>query len=151
MADSQALPLAVATFQTCQFIGRPECGVSSQIYENFKMLELVIRANELEIILISFQINLAHCVTYLARAPKSYESTRALWRVKECITNNEGPQPAVPLHLRNASTKLMKNLGMQYIHNLSPRFFYVNWPKLNERYLLTVIVLQVHHECSVHS
>ena len=35
MADPHALPLAVSTFQACQFIGRPECGVSTVLKYKF--------------------------------------------------------------------------------------------------------------------
>jgi putative ATPase len=48
-ADPQALPLAVATMQACEFVGLPEC-----------------------------TLNLAQCVTYLACAPKSNASTLAI-------------------------------------------------------------------------
>lgn len=55
------------------------------------------------------QLNLAQAVTYLATAPKSNASYAALMEAKEDVskTLNE----AVPLHLRNAPTPLMKNLG----------------------------------------
>lgn len=48
LADSQALPLAVATLQACQIIGMPEC-----------------------------RINLAHIVAYLSEAPKSIRAYEA--------------------------------------------------------------------------
>ncbi|KAI0307478.1 hypothetical protein B0F90DRAFT_1664594 [Multifurca ochricompacta] len=48
MADSQALPLAMAALQACQVIGMPEC-----------------------------RINLAHVVTYLSEAPKSTRAYEA--------------------------------------------------------------------------
>lgn len=54
---------------------------------------------------------IAQLAVYLARAPKSTESYRALGRCKEQINNHKGATPSVPLHLRNAPTKLMKNLG----------------------------------------
>ena len=54
---------------------------------------------------------LAECVVYLARAPKSIEAYAAYTRAKSCIHDHQGPLPPVPLHLRNASTKLMKTLG----------------------------------------
>ncbi|XP_064611187.1 ATPase WRNIP1-like [Liolophura sinensis] len=82
LADSQALPLAVSAFQACHFIGMPECDVI-----------------------------LAQCAAYLARAPKSVEVYLAYDRAKNCVRNHQGPMPGVPLHLRNASTKLMKDLG----------------------------------------
>ncbi|HPF95583.1 MAG: replication-associated recombination protein A [Candidatus Magasanikbacteria bacterium] len=48
LADSQALILAVAAYQSCHFIGMPECAV-----------------------------NLSHLVGYLAKAPKSIDAYRA--------------------------------------------------------------------------
>lgn len=47
----------------------------------------------------------------MRRCPKSREVDRALSRAKSFIMNHKGPLPSVPLHLRNAPTKLMKNLG----------------------------------------
>ncbi len=55
------------------------------------------------------QINLSHCVTVLTRAPKSRESYNA-WG-KAVIAAKQHPDLPVPLHLRNAPTKLMKDLG----------------------------------------
>ena len=52
LADNDALPLAIATMGAVQHIGMPEC-----------------------------RINLAHCVTYLAEAPKSTRSYEAYKRV----------------------------------------------------------------------
>lgn len=54
---------------------------------------------------------IAQCAVYLARAPKSTESYVAMVRCKRDIVECKGPQPSVPLHLRNAPTKLMKELG----------------------------------------
>ncbi|KAL4234389.1 Werner helicase interacting protein 1 [Mactra antiquata] len=90
LADPQALILAVNTFQACHFIGKTES-----------------------------EKPLAECVIYLARAPKSYEAMMAYSKAKACIHDHDGPLPPVPLHLRNASTKLMKNLGYGkgYSHN----------------------------------
>lgn len=59
-----------------------------------------------------FQVALAQCAIYLARAPKSFEVYSAYNKARSCVIDHEGPLPAVPLHLRNASTKLMKSLGM---------------------------------------
>lgn len=52
------------------------------------------------------------------RAPKSREVDHALSLAKECITEHKGPLPSVPLHLRNAPTRLMKDLGkfMDLLH-----------------------------------
>lgn len=53
---------------------------------------------------------LAQCAVRLARADKSTAVYRAMRRVQGSLA--EGPLPPVPLHLRNAPTKLMKDLGM---------------------------------------
>lgn len=90
IADSRALEIAVAVYQACHFNGMPECNV-----------------------------NLTHCVTYLALAPKSNALYVAYGQAAQDATKMlaEG----VPLHLRNAPTKLMKELhygeGYQYAHD----------------------------------
>lgn len=58
---------------------------------------------------------LAQCTTYLARAPKSRLMEDALRAAQRVVTDHKGPQPGVPLHLRNAPTKLMKDLGKYFI------------------------------------
>lgn len=82
MADPKALTLAVSCLQGCQFIGMPECDVL-----------------------------LAECAVYLARAPKSTEVYKALGKCKSFISEHKGALPSVPLHLRNAPTKLMTQIG----------------------------------------
>nr|XP_056710958.1 ATPase WRNIP1 [Euleptes europaea] len=82
LADPLALTQAVAAYQGCHFIGMPEC-----------------------------EVILAQCVIYFARAPKSIEVYSAYSNVKTCLRNHEGPLPPVPLHLRNAPTRLMKDIG----------------------------------------
>ncbi|GAB1611157.1 ATPase WRNIP1-like, partial [Argonauta hians] len=82
LADPAALSQAVAAFQATTFIGMPECDVI-----------------------------LAQCAVQLARAPKSTEVYHAYGRAKDCVRNQKGPMPTVPLHLRNATTGLMKSLG----------------------------------------
>lgn len=54
---------------------------------------------------------LAQCSIYLARAPKSREADSALAKAKSLILNHRGPQPSVPMHIRNAPTKFMKEMG----------------------------------------
>lgn len=92
MADSRALEIAVATYQACHYIGMPECNV-----------------------------NLAHCVTYLALAPKSNALYIAYEKAKQDALKTIADP--VPLHIRNAPTKLMKELnygkGYQYAHDYS--------------------------------
>lgn len=53
--------------------------------------------------------NLYHCATALARSEKSREVTELMNEAK--ILSKQFPDSLVPLHVRNAPTKLMKNLG----------------------------------------
>ena len=55
------------------------------------------------------QLILAHIAVYLARAPKSRAVVNALGKAKEAVY--EFPNEPIPLHIRNAPTKLMKELG----------------------------------------
>jgi len=55
------------------------------------------------------QINLAHGAAYLASAPKSRASCEAFFRALE-DANQHGALP-IPMQLRNAPTRLMKDLG----------------------------------------
>jgi putative ATPase len=65
------------------------------------------------------ELTLAQCVIYLAMAPKSNAAYTAYNEAKALI-KKEGTRP-VPLHLRNAPTKLMKEIGYgkeyRYAHN----------------------------------
>jgi len=90
LADRHALPLAVAAFEALDRVGRPEA-----------------------------DIGLAHAAAYLALAPKSNRSYRALREAQRDIAR-WGALP-VPMHLRNAPTRLMKTMGhgegYQYPHD----------------------------------
>jgi putative ATPase len=55
------------------------------------------------------QYNLYHCATVMAKAPKSRQVTNAMDRAQRAA--RDYPDLPVPLHLRNAPTKLMKDLG----------------------------------------
>ncbi len=92
LGDPSALPLAVAAMQGCQLLGKPECDVL-----------------------------LAEAAVYLARAKKSHEVYHAMVRAQQSLTGEQGNLPPVPLHLRNAPTKLAKNLGygVGYSSNLA--------------------------------
>ena len=57
------------------------------------------------------QYSLFHCATVMAKAPKSCEVTDAMNGALAAA--REHPDLPVPLHLRNAPTKLMKDLGYQ--------------------------------------
>ncbi|KAG0044578.1 Werner helicase interacting protein 1, partial [Gryganskiella cystojenkinii] len=91
LADSSALPLAIATYQACQTIGMPECDV-----------------------------NLAHCVAYMAKAKKSVDIYHAYGLVKQTVSE-EYAYP-VPIHLRNAPTTLMKDLGYGKEYKYNPSY-----------------------------
>ncbi len=91
LADAKALPLAVATQQACEFVGLPEC-----------------------------EINLAHCVTYLATAPKSNSSYAALGKAKAAIA--AGPIQEVPVWLKDSGGKASKRLGHSQDYEYSHGF-----------------------------
>jgi putative ATPase len=55
------------------------------------------------------EYSLFHCAAVLAKAPKSRAAATAMARAKAAA--REHPDLPVPLHLRNAPTKLMKDLG----------------------------------------
>lgn len=55
------------------------------------------------------QYNLYHCATVLAKTNKSREVANAMYKAQS--TAREHPDLPVPLQLRNAPTKLMKDLG----------------------------------------
>ncbi|MEP7162663.1 MAG: replication-associated recombination protein A [Candidatus Moraniibacteriota bacterium] len=91
IANSFALPQAVAGYQAAQYIGMPEC-----------------------------ELNLAQVVVYLALSKKSNVLYTAYGQVKEDIASF--PNEPVPLHIRNAPTKLMKNLGYGKGYKYTPKF-----------------------------
>ncbi|MEN9548445.1 MAG: hypothetical protein RIR12_1036 [Bacteroidota bacterium] len=72
-------------------------------------------------------IILAQCVTYLAASPKSNAAVKAISQATTLV-KKYGNLP-VPLHLRNAPTKLMKEMGYkdgyqyshEYLNNFSPQ------------------------------
>ncbi|KIM30721.1 hypothetical protein M408DRAFT_66262 [Serendipita vermifera MAFF 305830] len=67
------------------------------------------------------RITLAHLVAYLAEAPKSTRSYEAYKRAEEAAKMDE--TAPVPMHLRNAPTKMMKEMkyGEGYLYNPSYR------------------------------
>lgn len=64
--------------------------------------------------------NLAQCVVFLAESPKSTRSYKA-WKKALALVNNEQAYP-VPIHIRNAPTKLMKDLGYAKEYRYEPRY-----------------------------
>ncbi|MFH1188264.1 MAG: replication-associated recombination protein A [bacterium] len=65
-------------------------------------------------------VNLAQVVVYFAKAEKSNKLYTAYGAVRHDI--KEFPNEGVPLHLRNAPTKLMKNLGYGKGYKYNPEF-----------------------------
>jgi len=63
---------------------------------------------------------LAQVVAYLARAPKSNALYEAYGRVQSDIRRL--PNEPVPLHLRNAPTELMRDLGYGKEYKYNPAF-----------------------------
>ena len=63
---------------------------------------------------------LAQAVAYLAKAPKSNKLYTAIGQVKQDIKNL--PNEPVPLHLRNAPTKLMQDLNYGKDYKYTPNF-----------------------------
>ncbi len=70
------------------------------------------------------QIILSQCATYLASSPKSNAAVEAIGAALAAVKQH-GDLP-VPLHIRNAPTRLMKNLdygkGYQYSHSYENNF-----------------------------
>ncbi|HVW59652.1 MAG TPA: replication-associated recombination protein A [Puia sp.] len=67
---------------------------------------------------------LSQCATYLASSPKSNSATTAISAAQAAVRTNG--DLSVPLHIRNAPTRLMKNLdygkGYQYSHSYENNF-----------------------------
>lgn len=91
VANSQALPQAVAAFEACRMTGMPECAV-----------------------------NLAQAVAYLSLSKKSNALYVAYEKAREDARNF--PRESVPLHLRNAPTKLLKDLEYGKDYKYTPSF-----------------------------
>jgi putative ATPase len=89
LANNSALMLATAAYEACHKIGLPECAV-----------------------------NLAHCVAYLAKSPKSIAVYEA-YLSAQAEVQKSGNLP-VPLYLRNAPTKLMKELDYGKNYKYTP-------------------------------
>ncbi|ANB12290.1 ssDNA-dependent ATPase MGS1 [Sugiyamaella lignohabitans] len=93
-ADESCLPFAVAAFQAVQQIGMPEADCI-----------------------------LAHCAVKLAEAKKSVRVYRAYNAVKSMLRTEPGAAAAVvPIHLRNAPTRLMKEIGYGKEYKYNPDY-----------------------------
>lgn len=75
------------------------------------------------------RIILSQCATYLASSPKSNSSYMAIDNAIEEVRKSE--LVSVPIHLRNAPTKLMKDLDYgkdyKYPHSFNDNFFEVDY------------------------
>ena len=99
-ADPNGLTLATSGFQAVHMIGMPEASLI-----------------------------LAQVTTYLASAPKSNASYKAIKAATKAV--KESGTPSVPLHLRNAPTDLMKDMDYgkdyQYPHSQPDHFVNTNY------------------------
>ena len=93
LADGSLLPLATATFTATQQIGMPEA-----------------------------RIPLAHCAVALALAPKSTRAYRGLNNAFAALREPGVAALPVPVHLRNAPTRLMRELGYGAEYKYNPNY-----------------------------
>jgi len=93
LANNNLLSLTTATYSACEKIGMPEC-----------------------------RINLAHAVTALSLAPKSTRAYRGLNNAMEALREPGVAALPIPHHLRNAPTKLMKDMGYGENYKYNPNY-----------------------------
>ena len=93
LADNSLLPLAIAAYTAAEKIGMPEA-----------------------------RINLAHATVALALAPKSTRSYRAYSAAEKALQEPGIAALPIPIHLRNAPTKLMKELGYGREYKYNPNY-----------------------------
>ncbi|CAN8103894.1 unnamed protein product [Discula destructiva] len=93
LADNTLLPLATATYTSVQQIGMPEA-----------------------------RIPLGHCATALCLAPKSTRAYRGLNNAYAALREPGVAGLPVPVHLRNAPTRLMKEMGYGAEYKYNPNY-----------------------------
>lgn len=94
LRDSLCLPFIISALEAVQFVGMPEG-----------------------------RIIMAHCAVKLAKAPKSTKSYRALNNALALLSENpDAMKVPIPLHLRNAPTRLMKDLGYGDTYRYNPNY-----------------------------
>ena len=93
LADNSLLPLATATYTATQQIGMPEA-----------------------------RIPLAHCTVALCLAPKSTRAYRGLNNAFSALREPGVASLPVPLHLRNAPTRLMREMGYGAEYKYPPNY-----------------------------
>lgn len=93
LADNSMLSLATATYSACEKIGLPEC-----------------------------RINLGHCAVALSLAPKSTRAYRGLGNATSALKEPGIAGLPIPIHLRNAPTRLMKEMGYGKEYKYNPNY-----------------------------
>ena len=93
LADNSMLALATSTYTAAEKIGLPEA-----------------------------RINLAHCAVALALSPKSTRAYRGLDNAMASLKEPGVAGLPIPIHLRNAPTRLMKEMGYGAEYKYNPRF-----------------------------
>ncbi|KAJ4317733.1 DNA-dependent ATPase mgs1 [Neodidymelliopsis sp. IMI 364377] len=93
LADNTMLSLATATYSACEKIGMPEC-----------------------------RINLAHCVTALSLSRKSTRAYRGLHSALDALKEPGVAALSIPHHIRNAPTRLMKEMGYGEGYKYNPDY-----------------------------
>ena len=94
LADNSLLPLATAAYTACEKVGMPEA-----------------------------RINLAHVTVALCHARKSTRAYRGLANAMSAIEREPGVGGLpIPVHLRNAPTRLMKELGYGKDYKYNPDY-----------------------------
>ena len=93
LASDTLLPLAIATHTAVSVVGLPEA-----------------------------RINLAHCACALALAPKSTRAYRGLNNAYAALAEPGIASLPIPIHLRNAPTRLMKEMGYGKEYKYNPQY-----------------------------
>ena len=93
LADNSLITLATSAYSAAEKIGMPEC-----------------------------RINLAHATVALSLAPKSTRAYRALNNAYAALREPGVASLPIPIHLRNAPTKLMKELGYGAEYKYNPNY-----------------------------
>ncbi|KAK0613934.1 hypothetical protein B0T14DRAFT_527339 [Immersiella caudata] len=93
LADNTLLPLATAAYTAAQQIGMPEA-----------------------------RIPLAHCAVALCLAPKSTRAYRGLNNAYAALQEPGVASLPVPIHLRNAPTRLMRDMGYGAAYKYPPNY-----------------------------
>ncbi len=114
--------------EDAKFIARRMLISASEDIGNANPTALILANNTFQAVsVIGFpesRIILSQCAVYLANSPKSNASYKAIGQAQELV--RQTGDLSVPLHLRNAPTKLMKDLNYgadyQYSHNFENNF-----------------------------